>query len=127
MARIKKLRADFSLIIHIEDPPDIPALEGALHFIELRVAEKRILGDAKLSALGFHHVHRIVQHRAGQLCGLLGQENLRIFLPLRADREGAYMIEMGVSHDDGIRRIIANQIVARLGTQPLLLRMHPRV
>ena len=106
-------------------PLDLPVVAVALKYwcqlVDFTVGEQRVLGDAKLGGLVFHHVDRVVQHALDDEVAQLAHHHVGAGKMPERDRERADVVVMAVGDGDGVDRSLADGVVERQGVAPLAL------
>ena len=120
-------RAARAVATEVEGAFEHPWFPGGLQFIDLAVGEERVFGEAEFIPLRRHHVDRIVQHDAGELCSGFGHDDPRSRLAALQNREGSDVIVMRVRHQDRIRTVERHTFVVGERLESLARRVHSGV
>ena len=91
------------------------------------MAEERILADAALIALPFHHLHGVVQDTLDQEVAELGHQHVRLRKMANGDRQAADVIVMTMRDRDGIHVLLADQVIHGQGFPALPFGMNAGV
>ena len=127
MSGIVKSRPHRPSRIQVKRPLEITRFEAVFDVIQLAVLEKRVFGDAMLDAFRLHHVHRVVQHRAGEFGGFRRQKHLRLPLTLQENRQSSDMVEVRMSDDNRVHTAGLKEFIMWHSLRSLMLGVHARV
>lgn len=89
--------------------------------------EERVFLNAELGALAGHDVDGVVQEGVSEGGGARGKVDWGRRMVALGEREGADVVEVGVSDQDGICRVEGELLIARNGVRTFFLGMHARV